>query len=58
LYSEQELPSDFKLFLPAQKSMSQLSSAPVAEEEVLVDSNGDDDDLEEILGEDGPDEEE
>ena len=30
----------------------------MAEEEVLVDSNGDDDDLEEILGEDGPDEEE
>ena len=58
LYSEQELPSDFKLFLPAQKSMSQLSSAPVAEEEVLQDSNGDDDDLEEIIGEDGPDEEE
>lgn len=51
LYSEQELPSDFKLFLPAQKSMSVLSSAPAPEEEVLLESNGDDDDLEEIIGE-------
>ena len=38
LYSEQELPSEFKLFLPIQKS-SPLSSPPVIEE--VIDSKGD-----------------
>ena len=39
LYSEQELPTEFKLFLPVQKSTSAMNSPPTIDEEV-IDSNG------------------
>ena len=52
LYSEEELPSEFKLFLPAQKSLSGLSgSATALDEDIeeVLDAN-DDAEVQEIIG--------
>lgn len=49
LYSEQDLPNEYKLFLPMQKSLS--SSPETGDEEVEVLGSNGDAEIEEIIGE-------